>query len=126
MLACAKHVVETYNGVFPTSLEELITLPGVGPYTAQAIMSFAQDQNILSLDTNLQKIFARYYYGSRKHKLSKDDIQDLQNQFLTTDISGRDMNNALMDFANLVSINNPTKIDWDYYPLHDCAFFRDK
>ena len=86
-------------------------------------MSFAHNQPILSLDTNLQKIFARYYYGSRYHKLTKAEIQEIQDMFVSTGISGRDMNNALMDFASLISINNPEKIQWEDYLLTDCVFY---
>src|SRR5690606_7203307 len=37
----AKIVMEKYNGVFPSSYEQLLTLPGIGEYTASAISSFA-------------------------------------------------------------------------------------
>jgi len=52
---------------------KLESLPGVGPYTAAAIQSFAYDKSVLSFDTNLQKIFARYYHGDRFAKLSKTE-----------------------------------------------------
>ena len=58
----AKKIVHEYNGIFPNNFEELVSLPGVGPYTAQAILSFGFNQNILAFDTNIEKIFCRYYF----------------------------------------------------------------
>jgi len=105
-------------------LKALQSLPGVGPYTAAAIMSFAYDTALLSFDTNLLKIFARYYYGDRSCKLSRDEIVKIQTDFASTGVSGRSMNAALMDFASLISVNSVAQIDWEQYILHDCTFYQ--
>jgi A/G-specific adenine glycosylase len=61
MIELAQVVVEKYNGLFPDDFEQLRKLPGIGTYTAQALLAFGYNQPLLALDANLQKIFSRYY-----------------------------------------------------------------
>lgn len=80
LLKTAKIISEKYDGVFPNNQKILETLPGVGPYTAAAIRAFAYNEPILALDTNIQKIFARYYFGDKKTSLPKELLVSLENQ----------------------------------------------
>jgi len=80
---------------------------------------------VLTYDTNIEKIFARYYYGSRFHKLSNTEKDELQIHFQKTGISGREINAALMDFATLVDKNEKTQIDFLNYPLKEGRFFQE-
>jgi len=59
--ACAKKVVDEYNGEFPDIYEELLKLPGVGTYTAAAIASFAFDEPVAVLDGNVFRVLARVF-----------------------------------------------------------------
>lgn len=99
MLHTAQIIVEQYNGVFPTEIEELKKLPGIGEYTAAAILSFAHNIPVLSFDTNLQRVFGRYIHGDKKAKLNIKDI--------TEKVQGESkiINGAIMDFANIVCFN---------------------
>lgn len=58
--ACAKAVVERFGGVFPTTSEDLLTLPGIGPYTAAAISAITGDEPIAVVDGNVDRVVARY------------------------------------------------------------------
>ena len=58
--ACAKAVVERFGGVFPTNSAELLTLPGVGPYTAAAIAAISFDEQVAVVDGNVDRVLARY------------------------------------------------------------------
>lgn len=58
--ACAVAVVERFGGVFPASSVELLTLPGVGPYTAAAISAICADERIAVVDGNVDRVLARY------------------------------------------------------------------
>lgn len=60
MLKTAKQVQEVYNGVFPTSYEQLIKLKGIGEYTAAAIASFSVNEARAVLDGNVYRVLSRY------------------------------------------------------------------
>jgi A/G-specific adenine glycosylase len=126
MLKTAQIITEKYAGNFPKETENLTKLPGIGEYTAEAIRAFAFDIKTLSFDTNLLKIFARYYYGDRFHLLTKAELENIKEQFLSTNMSGRDINGAMMDFASIVSLNNKKAISWENYPLKSCLFYETK
>lgn len=105
MLAAAQIVSREHGGIFPKNSESLRALPGVGPYTAEAIRAFAYEIPTLSFDTNLEKIFARYYHGSRFLKLSRDEKSEILEVFEKSNHSARAVNGALMDFASSISNN---------------------
>ncbi len=56
---CARAVVADHGGRFPTELDDLLALPGVGPYTARAVRVFAFERDDAVLDTNVARILAR-------------------------------------------------------------------
>ena len=57
----AQYVVTQHKGQLPDTIEELMALPGIGRYTAGAILSFAFHQDAPILDTNAQRILQRYF-----------------------------------------------------------------
>jgi len=61
--AAAAAIVERYDGEVPSGYDELLTLPGVGDYTAAAVASFAFGQRYVVLDTNVRRVFARVLSG---------------------------------------------------------------
>ena len=61
LLKCARAVVTDHHGAFPTSREALLSLPGIGPYTASAIASIAFDQPETVVDGNVERVMARLY-----------------------------------------------------------------
>ena len=126
MLKTAKIIVDEYDWEFPQSYSELLKLPGVWPYTSEAILAFWFDESILAFDTNIEKIFARYYLWSRFSKLSKEQKQELQAMFQKSWISWREINAALMDFSTAIDLNNKDSIDWDTYLLVDWVFFKER
>jgi A/G-specific adenine glycosylase len=60
LLATAREIVKTFDGKFPNDYEKLLTLKGVGPYTAAAIASFAFNAPHAVLDGNVYRVIARY------------------------------------------------------------------
>ena len=62
--AAAVAIVERYAGAVPDSYEELLTLPGVGDYTAAAVASFAFGQRHVVLDTNVRRVLGRVLAGT--------------------------------------------------------------
>ena len=59
--ACAKQVVDKHDGRFPETYEELLTLKGVGKYTAAAIASFAFGEAVPVVDGNVFRFFSRVF-----------------------------------------------------------------
>ena len=57
---CAVKVEEQYGGQFPHRLDDLLALPGVGPYTARAVLAFAFERDTAVVDTNVDRILARW------------------------------------------------------------------
>lgn len=101
MLATARAIVGQWGGRFPRNQSDLLTLPGVGDYTARAILSFAYEQNTLAPDTNVRKVLGRFFYGSRR--------ADLDVAVFNKQLHGKkkDFNAALMDFAGAVCKTRP-------------------
>jgi A/G-specific adenine glycosylase len=57
---CAVAVVADHGGRLPASLPDLLALPGVGPYTARAVLAFAFEQDHGVVDTNAARVLARW------------------------------------------------------------------
>jgi A/G-specific adenine glycosylase len=59
--ACARTVVEQFQGKFPNNYKTLLTLPGIGPYTAAAIASIAFKEPVPVLDGNVYRVLSRIF-----------------------------------------------------------------
>lgn len=122
LLAAAKIVADRFDGMFPKTTEELRSLPGVGPYTAEAVRAFAYGVATLPFDTNLEKVFSRYHHGTRFQKLTTEEKSWIVRDFRESGFDAATVSGALMDFANLVSLNSKERVDWKNYPLIGCRF----
>lgn len=60
---CARAVVERHGGALPATEAELLALPGVGTYTAAAVMAFAHGRRSVVVDTNVRRVLARTLSG---------------------------------------------------------------
>jgi A/G-specific adenine glycosylase len=61
--ACASELVARFGGSVPSSVDELLSLPGVGAYTARAVAAFAFGQRQPVVDTNVRRVVARVAGG---------------------------------------------------------------
>jgi A/G-specific adenine glycosylase len=95
----AKEVVSGFDGELPREPEQLLSLPGIGPYTAHAILIFAFNQPLVTIDTNIRKVLLHElgYPAS----ISKENLEALALAVLPRKRS-RDWHNALMDYSRLV------------------------
>ncbi|MFA6888864.1 MAG: A/G-specific adenine glycosylase [Candidatus Woesearchaeota archaeon] len=89
---CAQELTHEMN--FPQSEDELKKLPGIGKYTAAAILSFAYNKDIPVIDINIHLLYKRIFYGSKSH------IENLAKKHLPQGKS-RVWHNALMDIGAL-------------------------
>ena len=60
---CARVVAEDYADKLPRTYDELTALPGIGDYTASAVMSFAFGERIAVIDTNIRRVLSRVFLG---------------------------------------------------------------
>lgn len=61
---CAQRVVAEYQGKMPTTRGELEALPGIGPYTAGAIMAFAYNLPVVMIETNIRTAYIHHYVAA--------------------------------------------------------------
>ncbi|NGX31678.1 MAG: Adenine DNA glycosylase [Chlamydiae bacterium] len=69
----AKIVVEKFKGHIPQTRDELLKIPGIGPYTAAAILSFAHLKKALAIDGNVLRVLARFF--GQKEDVTKPSVQ---------------------------------------------------
>jgi A/G-specific adenine glycosylase len=81
----------------PATEEALLKLPGIGHYTAAAVLAFSHNTDAVPIDTNIRRIYFRYF---------RDASPGLVAQTLPTG-RARDWNSALMDFGSLVCMKSP-------------------
>ncbi|MDQ3717097.1 MAG: A/G-specific adenine glycosylase [Actinomycetota bacterium] len=61
--AAAQHIVARFAGTVPSAVDDLESLPGIGPYTARAIAAFAFGARTPVVDTNVVRVMARAVHG---------------------------------------------------------------
>ena len=121
----AQEVVERYQGKIPRTPAELITLSGIGPYSACSIASFAFNLPEPAIDVNVRRIYMRFFKGKdRGLPMGTKDEQELYQLVKSGIPNGKSMelHNALMDFGSLVCTRDVPKCSG--CPLQkSCAFF---
>jgi A/G-specific adenine glycosylase len=65
--ACAQEVMATHGGEFPRTFEGLRALPGVGPYTAGAVLAFAFNQAHAVIETNIRTVYLHHFFPRSKN-----------------------------------------------------------
>ena len=107
----AANLIKTeYNGKFPFDYKTLLTLPGIGPYTAAAVASFSVGEHVAVLDGNVFRVLSRYYGDSTDTFSSggKKHFQQIADR-LILDVSDPALfNQAIMDLgATVCTPKNP-------------------
>ena len=105
----AKVIAGELNGLVPCTYQQLLTLPGIGPYTAAAIASVAGNEDVAVIDANVIRVYARLFDIEMpvKESLTKKRIATLAQDLLPPG-RARLYNQALMDLGGLVCLpKNP-------------------
>ncbi len=63
--ALAQKVLAEHRGRLPSEKGKLLTLPGIGPYTAGAVLAFAFNQPVVFMDTNIRRVFIHEFFHDR-------------------------------------------------------------
>jgi len=99
---CAQHIVHKLKGIFPTSYDALLQLPGIGPYTAAAVASTAFGEQVAAIDGNVYRVLARIF-GIEENIFTssgKKAFHSLANRLIPPQNPGI-YNQALMEFGAL-------------------------
>lgn len=69
---CAQAIRDQYNGTIPSTKEELMALPGIGPYTSSAIRAFAFNEADPFIETNIRTVYLHHFYPNQGDVTDKD------------------------------------------------------
>ena len=104
--ACAQAVVSVHGGVFPKTEAALLTLPGIGSYTAAAIAAIAFNEHAAPVDGNIERVMARLYAVPTPLPDAKPELRRLAAALVPEDRPG-DFAQAAMDLG--ATICTPAK-----------------
>jgi A/G-specific adenine glycosylase len=99
--ACAQ-MVERFDGELPTTVPELLSLPGVGEYTARAVAVFALGQRHAVVDTNVRRVVARLVEGVADAAVTRADLGRIEALLPESDVDAGRVSIALMELGALV------------------------
>ena len=97
----AKIIISKYHGEIPNNYEDLISLPGIGNYTANAILAIAFNKSYIPLDGNIERVLKRYLYLKKDKEIQKDNLIEKKSIF---GISSRasDYAQSLMELGAMI------------------------
>lgn len=102
----AQAVVREHGGTFPMHLRELLRLPGIGAYTARALLSFVDNAPVAVVDTNVRRVLGRVFRAELQALFGERGPTERQMQVLADGLvpDGRSArwNQALMDLGSTV------------------------
>ncbi len=98
LLKCARVVVADHGGQFPSTRAGLLTLPGIGPYTASAIAAIAHDEPATVVDGNVERVMSRMFLVTTPLPTAKPELTALAER-LTPPHRAADYAQAVMDLG---------------------------
>lgn len=120
----AQDIINRYDGEIPSDYDEIISLKGVGPYTAAAVLSIAYQKKYAVVDGNVLRVLARYFGISDdiRNQSVKNQIQEYANELISEDDPG-DFNQALMELG--ATVCKPIQPECDSCPVSvDCKAYQ--
>jgi len=116
---CAKQIMDSFNGNIPSNYSDLLSLPGIGTYTASAILSFAFKQNISVIDINIYRIYSRVFGLDIQDAKTKNEVRTIAEYIYPKDNSSS-WHQALMDIgSSFCKAQNPK---CTLCPIPDCSY----
>ena len=101
LLKTVKIISRDFKSKVPRHYEQLINLPGVGEYTAKAILGIAYNKPVMPLDANIERILARLYgFQSPLFKI-KSELKKKSNSYISKNSSNH-LIQAFMDYGSLI------------------------
>lgn len=121
----AQDIVESYESKLPSEYQSLISLPGIGPYTAGAILSIAFNKKHTAVDGNVLRVFSRVF-GIKDDIKNKEIKQLIKNRVedLSPEIRIGDFNQALMEVGATICKPNGEPLCSECPLRTDCKAYR--
>jgi len=107
---CAKKVTNELGGELPCDYDGLVALPGIGDYTASAILAFAHNKRSVVLDTNIRRVLMRVWNGHERQPQSVSAVERMLADELTPrkDVDAALWSAAVMEFGAVIcTARNP-------------------
>ena len=101
LLATSKILVKKYNSILPNNLSEIKKLPGVGEYTANALIGMIYDYPTIALDGNVKRVISRNLNKSQQ-KINFENFLIMNKEKLLNTNRNSDFIEALMEFGALI------------------------
>ncbi|CAJ1495397.1 A/G-specific adenine glycosylase [[Mycobacterium] burgundiense] len=118
---CAAVIADEYDDVVPADVETLLTLPGIGSYTARAVACFAYGQWVPVVDTNVRRVVARAVHGQAEAgspSANRDEAQVAA--LLPNDATTPTFSAALMELGAVICTARAPQCG--RCPLSSCAW----
>ena len=98
--ALAQKVVKEHKGKLPSDQAQLLALPGIGNYTAGAVLAFAFNMSVVFMDTNVRRVYIHEFFQDQEG-IHDDELTPLVEQTMDT-ADPRKWYNALMDYGTML------------------------
>ena len=79
----AKIIKKKFNNKLPDNFSELKSLPGIGDYTATAILAIVFNKPVIPLDGNVERVLKRYLYLKKKNEIAKESLNQKKKYLLS-------------------------------------------
>ena len=107
LLNSAKIISFKFNNIVPDNYKDLIDLPGVGDYTAKAILGIGYNKSVMPVDANIKRMLARLYGLDQSINLINKKITSLS-QFYASKKQSSNLIQAFMDYGSIICVpRNP-------------------
>jgi A/G-specific adenine glycosylase len=97
----AEHLSRNEGGKVPNELEALLEVPGIGAYTARAVLSFAYNKPYAIVDSNVMRVYGRVFRGTCGAKPTLRDFQEMADALLPSE-GHKQYNFALLDLGAMI------------------------
>lgn len=97
----SKVLVENCKGIFPKSTDELEKLPGIGPYTARAVATFAYNSPEVFIETNIRSVYLYHFFHDTQEKVSDKELLPIIKESLDC-TNPREWYYSLMDYGSVL------------------------
>ena len=101
LLKAAKIINKNYKSEIPNKYEDLIMLPGIGDYTAKAILGIGYNESVMPLDANIERILARLYALNKPLIKIKQTLSENAQLFLSKKHSSN-LIQSFMDYGSII------------------------